>query len=90
MCTGATQDQAWALGQAGQRPWWDSSGSLIELEIPSGVLEGPEVRSRDRAQLFQGGRRRLHLIYNQIKDSSPFCPLRTDFLLPTSTKCSFW
>lgn len=62
---------------AGPSPWWDSSESLGELEIPSGMLEGPELRARDRAQLVQGERRRLHFIYNQSKDSSPFCPLRT-------------
>lgn len=90
MCTGATRDQARALGQAGLSLWWDNSERLDELEIPSGVLEGPELRARDKAQLVQGERRRLHLIYDQSKNSSPFCPQRTDLLLPTSTKCSLW
>lgn len=84
MCTGPTRDQA------GRSRWWDSRENLGELEIPSEVLEGPELRARDRAQLVQAGRRRLHLIYSQSKDSSPFCPLRTDLLLPVSTKCSLW
>lgn len=89
MCAGATRDQAWALGQAGLSLWWDNTESLGELEIISGVLERLKLRARDKAQLVQGGRR-LHLIYNQSKNSFPFCPLRTDLLLPTSTKCSFW